>query len=340
MTSLIIDKDYATLLTDLKAAVKSAQLKAHRAVNTELITLYWTIGKNLLERQKVEQWGSKYLEQVSKDLKAEFPGMTGLSAVNLKRMRMFSSIFPTEIGSQAVTQLPWGHLIEILFKNKTIEPIEWYAQQAIENGWSRNVLTLMMKQNLYQRQSEAPKITNFKNTLPALQSDLANEMLKDPYSFEFLTLSKPASERAIENALILQIRDFLLELGQGFAFVGNQYHLDVGGDDFYIDCLFYNIKMRAYVVIELKSGKFKPEYAGQLNFYLTAIDRQLKVSEDNPTVGILLCESKNKVVAQYAVDGMVKPMGISEYELSKALSQRLQTCRAEQAETEIEIEVS
>jgi predicted nuclease of restriction endonuclease-like (RecB) superfamily len=246
----IIDTDYATLITDLKHAVKTAQLKAHRAVNTELITLYWTIGKNLLQRQNIEQWGSKYLEQVSRDLKAEFPGMTGFSRSNLYYMRQFAQDYSgMPIVQQPVGQLAWGHTILLIQSVKDKDTRDWYAQQAIKNGWSRNVLNMMIKQNLHQRQSKAPKITNFKHTLPALQSDLANEMLKDPYSFEFLTISKPASERAIENALIHHIRDFLLELGQGFAFISNQYHLDVGGDDFYIDCLLYNFKMKCFVVI-------------------------------------------------------------------------------------------
>ena len=222
-------------------------------------------------------------------------------------------------------QLGWGIIIDLNHRVKDKPTREWYAQQALQEGWSRNVLNLMIKQDLYGRQAEAPKITNFKETLPAAQSDMAQQMFKDPYCFEFLTIDKPAHERAIENALVNQIRDFLLELGQGFAFIGNQYQLNVGGDDFYIDCLFYNLKMRCYVVIELKSGKFKPEYSGQLNFYLTAIDREVKAPEDQPTIGILLCETKNEVVAQYAVDGMTKPMGISQYELGEALTARLKS---------------
>lgn len=324
MNIITNDKSYISLILELKDRVLKAQLRAHRAVNTELIKLYWEIGKSLSDRQQSEKWGSKYLEQVSKDLKTEFPGMKGFSVTNLKRMRVFFREFPyNSIGAQAVPQLPWGHIVVLIQRVKSVDARGWYIQQALENSWSRNVLSMMIKQDLYARQKLAPKITNFKDTLPAAQSDLACEMFKDPYCFDFLTITKTAGERDIENALINQIRDFLLELGQGFAFVGNQYHLNIGGDDFYIDCLFYNFKLKCFVVIELKTGKFKPEYAGQLNFYLTAIDREVKSADDSATIGILLCETKNEIVAQYSVDGMTKPMGISQYELSQALTNRL-----------------
>ena len=313
-----------SLILELKDRVLKAQLRAHRAVNTELIKLYWEIGKSLSDRQQSEKWGSKYLEQVSKDLKAEFPGMKGFSRRNLEYMRKFYSTFSfVEITQQPAAQLGWSYLMIFLDKKMSLETINWYSQKAMQEGWSRNVLSMMIKQDLYARQKLAPKITNFKDTLPAAQSDLACEMFKDPYCFDFLTITATAGERDIENALINQIRDFLLELGQGFAFVGNQYHLNIGGDDFYIDCLFYNFKLKCFVVIELKTGKFKPEYAGQLNFYLTAIDREVKSADDGSTIGILLCETKNEIVAQYSVDGMTKPMGISQYELSKALTNRL-----------------
>jgi predicted nuclease of restriction endonuclease-like (RecB) superfamily len=323
ISRLLIDEDYAHLLCDLKHKIKTAQLKAHRAVNTELILLYWSIGKELLQRQKVEAWGSKYLEQISKDLKAEFSNVSGFSERNLMRMRQFASLYHAEITPQAVAQLPWGHISVLIQKVKDKPARDWYAQQALQQGWSRNVLNMMLKQDLYARQIEAPKITNFRETLPTAQSDMAEQMFKDPYCFEFLTMDKSVHERTIENALINHIRDFLLELGQGFAFIANQYHLTVGGDDFYIDCLFYHLKLRCYVVIELKSGKFKPEYSGQLNFYLTAIDRELKGAGDQPAIGILLCGTKNEIVAQYAVDGMTKPMGISQYELGEALTARI-----------------
>lgn len=324
MNIITNDKSYVSLILELKDRVLKAQLRAHRAVNTELIKLYWEIGKSLSDRQQSEKWGSKYLEQVSKDLKSEFPGMKGFSKRNLEYMRKFYSIFyAVEITQQPAAQLGWSCLMIFIDKKISLETIDWYSKKAIQEGWSRNVLSMMINQDLYARQKLAPKITNFKDTLPKAQSDLACEMFKDPYCFDFLTITKPAGEREIENALINQIRDFLLELGQGFAFVGNQYHLNIGGDDFYIDCLFYNFKLKCFVVIELKTGKFKPEYTGQLNFYLTAIDREVKSIDDNATIGILLCETKNEVIAQYSVDGMTKPMGISQYELSKALTNRL-----------------
>ncbi|MDF1759563.1 MAG: PDDEXK nuclease domain-containing protein [Coxiellaceae bacterium] len=327
---LLLDNDYSLLINQLKQKITVAQTRARLAVNSELIQLYWSIGRVLFERQKIEAWGSKYLNQVSSDLSYEFPESKGFSRRNLERMRQFYLIYQVEqIAAQPVSQLPWGHIIYLIQKVKYDIQREWYIQQTITQGWSRKVLSVMIDQDLYRRQTNSSKITNFKNTLTSTQSELAQNLFKDPYCFEFLALKKPLRERDIEIALVHQIRDFLLELGQGFAFMGNQYHLNVGGDDFYIDCLFYNVEMRCYVVVELKSGKFKPEYTGQLNFYLTAIDQQIKKDTDNPTIGILLCETKNKIVAQYAVDGMTKPMGISQYELSEALTQRIKRITAE-----------
>ena len=334
--NLVLDNEYQQTLEALKERVRSARLKAARAVNTELIQLYWDIGNTILEKQKHAKWGSKFLEQTSKDLSSAFPGMKGFSSVNLKRMRMFANEFSTdEIGSQAVTQLPWGHIVELMFKVKIPEHRTWYAKKTIENGWSRKVLTFQIGQDLYARQgTETKKISNFSAALPAPQSELAHEVLKDPFKFEFLSIDDTAKERDIEEGLVNHIRDFLLELGSGFSFVGNQYHLAVGGDDFYIDCLFYHLNMRCYVVIEIKLGKFKPGDAGQLNFYQTVIDREVKHKDDNPTIGILLCGAKNEIVAQYSVDGMSKPMGISEFELSKMLTKKLKGLESPQKELE------
>jgi len=323
-SNIIIDQDYAALIQSIKQTVKSSQLKAHRAVNVELIKMYWLIGKELSERKKLEQWGAKFLEQVSKDLKLEFPGLKGFSLRNLKYMCQFALTYPVGlIGQQAVAQLPWGHIVLLIQKVKGGSLRDWYVDQAIEQGWSRHVLNQMIKSELHLRQKDKLKITNFQKTLPKEQSDLAYEILKDPYCFDFVNVNASSHERDIENALVNNIRDFLLHLGKGYAFVGNQYHLKIGETDFYIDCLFYNFKMRCFVVIELKKGVFKAEYTGQLNLYLTGIDRLVKLPEDNPTIGIVLCESKDEIVAQYAVDGMTKPMGISEYELGKALTQHL-----------------
>ena len=319
---VVIDKDYVELINNLKKTIQTAQIKAHRSVNIELIKMYWSIGNDLLVRQKTASWGAKYIEQVSKDLCAEFPGAQGFSTTNLKYMRKFAQEYlENELSHQlGDLMLPWRHIVDLLTKIKDKNERSWYAKQASIEGWSRSIMNIMITQKIYDKQSKLNKITNFSKTLPSKQSDLMQEMFKDPYSFDFLNIHEDAKEKELEDALIINIRDFILRLGKGFAFVGNQYHINVGGDDFYIDCLFYNIPMKAYTVIELKCNKFKPEYAGQLNFYLTAIDRQLKSPDDNPTIGILLCETKNEIVAQYAVDGMSKPMGISQYELGEALT--------------------
>ena len=336
--NLVLDNEYQQTLASLKERVRSAQFKAARIVNTELIKLYWDIGHTIVEKQKNAKWGSKFLEQTSKDLISAFPGMKGFSVTNLKYMRLFAQNYSTDtIGQQPVDQLelPWGHITVLLTKLSSQDVRNWYAGQAVKNGWSRKVLTFQIGQDLYARQgTETKKISNFAAALPAPQSELAHEVLKDPFKFEFLALADKPKERDIEEGLINHIRDFLLELGSGFSFVGNQYHLEVGGDDFYIDCLFYNFKMRCFVILEIKTGKFKPDYAGQLNFYQTVMDREIKHKDDNPTIGILLCGAKNEIVAQYSVDGMTKPMGISEFELSKMLTQKLKGLDSPQKELE------
>jgi predicted nuclease of restriction endonuclease-like (RecB) superfamily len=329
-TNIIIDNDYAELITKLKQKVATARLKAHRAVNTELIKLYWTIGKELLARQKLESWGSKYLEQVSRDLKLAFPGMRGFSTTNLKCMRIFAQEYP-EIGQQAVDQLGWGSIVDLNHRVKCKSTRNWYAQQALEQGWSRSVLSMMIKSDLHARQSQTPKITNFKQTLPAPQSDMAQELFKDPYTFEFLNIKKPAKERDIEDALVTNIRDFLLQLGKGFSFVGSQYKLKVAGDEFFIDMLFFNMTLNCYVVIELKTGKFQPADSGQLNFYTTVIDEQIKENHHTSTIGILLCENKNEVVAEYSLKKIDSPIGISKYDLGAALTQHLKISRESKA---------
>ena len=256
-SNLIIDEDYISLINGIKQQVKSAQLKAHRAVNTELISMYWAIGKELIARQKTEQWGSKYLEQVSADLMIEFPGMKGLSKRNLEYMRQFSDLFNFDsIAQQPAAQLGWSSIMLFLDKKLSINLSNWYAQQAIEQGWSRNVLSHMIETELHLSQKEANKITNFKNTLPQITSDMAQAMFKDPYCLEFMGIQEVNHERDLENALVDNIRDFLLHLGKGFAFIGNQYKLVVGGDEFFIDMLFFNTELNAYIVIELKTTKF------------------------------------------------------------------------------------
>lgn len=315
---------YADWLADLKGRIHTAQQRAALAVNRELVLLYWQIGRDILARQAEQGWGAKVIERLAHDLRTAFPEMKGFSRANLMYMRAFAEAWPDgEIVQQAVGHLPWGHNLVLLTRLKDPQQRLAYAQSAIENGWSRNVLNIHIETRLLERTGKA--VTNFELSLPKPQSDLAHESLKDPYRLDFLGLGKEAAERDIENALVKHVTEFLLELGAGFAFVGRQVMLDVGGDEFFIDLLFYHLKLRCYVVIELKAGKFKPEHLGQLGFYLTAVDRQVKSEHDNPTIGLLLCKSKNKVVAEYALGDKTQPMGIAEYKLLESLPAELQT---------------
>lgn len=315
---------YRTWLAELKTRIHQAQQRATLSVNQELLLLYWQIGRDILERQATQGWGAKVIEQLAHDLRKHFPEMKGFSARNLKYMRAFADAWPdNEFVQQPVAQLPWGHNLVLLTKLKDTQERLFYAQKAVENNWSRNVLVMQIESRLQERQGTA--VTNFEQRLPKAQSDLARESLKDPYRFDFLNLGQEAQERDIEAALIRHVTDFLLELGAGFAFVGRQVPLEVGGDDFYLDLLFYHLKLRCYVVIELKAGDFKPEHLGQLGFYLTAVDRQIKTDEDQPTLGLLLCKSKNKIVAEYALSDKSQPMGIAEYKLQQALPEKLET---------------
>jgi predicted nuclease of restriction endonuclease-like (RecB) superfamily len=315
---------YGDWLTDLKGRIHNAQQRATLAVNRELVLLYWQIGQDILARQAEQGWGAKVIERLAHDLRSAFPEMKGFSPRNLKYMRAFAEAWPdAEFVQQAAAQLPWGHNLVLLDKLPGPETRRWYATKAIEHSWSRNILVMQIETRLLERSGKA--VTNFDTSLPAPQSDLARESLKDPYRFDFLGLSTDAQERAVEAALVKHVTEFLLELGAGFAFVGRQVLLDVGGDEFFIDLLFYHLKLRCYVVIELKGGKFKPEHLGQLGFYMTAVDRQVKTEQDNPTIGLLLCKSKNKIVAEYALGDKAQPMGIAEYKLLESLPADLQT---------------
>ena len=297
---------YAVWLTELKGRIHSAQQTATLAVNRELVLLYWQIGRDILTRQAQQGWGAKVIERLAHDLRTAFPDMKGFSPRNLKYMRAFAEAWPEAEFVQAVlAQLPWYHQLALLDKLSSPDARRWYAAKAIEHNWSRN--------------------TNFEASLPKPQSDLARESIKDPYRFDFLGLTDEAQEREVEHALVKHVTEFLLELGAGFAFVGRQVLLDVGGDEFFIDLLFYHLKLRCYVVIELKGGKFKPEHLGQLGFYMTAVDKQVKHELDNPTIGLLLCKSKNKVVAEYALGDKSQPMGIAEYRLVESLPDPLRT---------------
>ena len=313
---------YPELLAELKSQIVSARLNAALSVNRELVLLYWRIGSQILSRQELEGWGSKVIDRLADDLRHAFPEMKGFSSRNLKYMRALAEAYPDEqFVQQVVAQIPWGHNVRILDCVKDHTERHWYIRQTIQHGWSRNVLVHQIESGLYQRQGKA--IANFDRTLPAPQSELARQILKDPYSFDFLSLSNEARERDLERGLIEHLREFLLELGVGFAFVGSQYHLEVGGEDFYIDLLFYHLHLRCFVVIELKICEFQPEFAGKMNFYLSAVDDLLRHPEDMPSIGLILCKSRNRIIAEYALRDMHRPMGVSEYQITASLPEHL-----------------
>jgi predicted nuclease of restriction endonuclease-like (RecB) superfamily len=313
---------YQDLLARLKNQIRTAQVRAAVAVNQELVLLYWGIGREILERQASEGWGSKVVDRLAHDLRAEFSDMKGLSRTNLLYMRSFAETWPDEsIVQQVVGRIPWGHNVRLLDMVKDREERLWYANAAIANGWSRNILVLQIESGLFRRQGKA--ITNFKATLPAPQSDLAQQLIKDPYNFDFLTLTSEAQERDLERGLLEHLRQFLIELGTGFAFVGSQVPLEVGGEDFKIDLLFYHLKLRCFCVIDLKMTPFKPEYAGKMNFYLSAVDDMLRHPDDQPSIGLILCKTKNRIIAEYALRNTATPMGISEFKHLEKLPEQL-----------------
>ncbi|UUX93282.1 PDDEXK nuclease domain-containing protein [Methanoplanus endosymbiosus] len=341
------DEEYKSWIAEIKSRLRQAQLKAAVSVNTALLEFYWQLGAEIVEKQKSAAWGSGFLKRLSHDLMAEFPEMKGFSETNLRFIRrwyLFYNEDPSNSvtgcdriehgdlpdtsgdknGAQAVhllTEIPWGHNRVIISKCSTVDEALFYVRKTIENNWSRNVLTHQIESRLYERDGRA--ITNFSSALPAPQSDLAQQILKDPYKFDFLSLSPEYTERELEKGLIEHITQFLLELGSGFAYVGKQKMLKVGEREFFIDLLFYHTRLHCYVVIELKTGDFEPEYAGKLNFYLKAVDAQLKTEKDEPTVGILLCKSHDALVVEYALSDIKKPIGVSEYDLVTSLPEDL-----------------
>lgn len=317
------DTYYPSWLESLKKQIQAARARAALVVNTELIRLYHKIGLDIIKRQQMYYWGDKIIQRLAADLKTAFPDMKGFSTTNLKYMRYFAEQCPIgKIGQQPADQLPWFHIVTILTKTQQVNR-EWYAVHAIEQGWSRLTLEQNIKSQLHKRQGTV--VSNFYKRLPAPQSALAQETLKDPYLFDFLGLADDAHEREIENALIRHISQFLLELGVGFAFVGRQYRLEVAGEEFFIDLLFYHTRLKCYIVIELKASTFKPEHTGQLNFYLSAIDAQIKTPDDRPTIGLLLCKSRNRIVAEYALRNVNSPIGVAEYKLMASLPKELKT---------------
>jgi len=319
---LIDDKTYLELVDEIKRKIAEAQREVVFSANKELITLYWNIGKIINEKNT---WGSRFIENLSRDINLEFPKMAGFSRSNLFNMSKFAKTYPDfEIVQRALYKLPWRSNLALMEKVKDKNEREWYIAKAIENKWSQPVLIHHIENGLYQRQVSAIKTDNFTNTLPPVKSDLVRSVTKDPYIFDFVSGANELYEIQTEKALVDDIARFLLELGSGFAFLGNQYHLEVGGEDFYIDLLFYNIELRCFVVIELKTTEFKPEFAGKLNFYLSAVDSILKKETDNPTIGLLLCKKKNSIVAEYALRDMMKPMGVAEYRLTGKLPEELE----------------
>ncbi len=319
-------KDYGQWLNHIKGQIQQVQQRAALAVNAELVRLYWHIGQSILLQQAEQGWGAKVIEQLAADLKTAFPTMKGFSRANLMGMRAFAEAWPSfeqdTIVQQLVGQLPWGHNLMLLSKLKTAEQRLIYAQYTQKYGWSRNVLVHQIETRLIEREGSA--ITNFASTLPNPLSDLAQQTLKDPYIFDFLSLGKEHNERELENALIEHITRFLLELGAGFAYMGKQVHIEVGGQDFYMDLLFYHVKLRCYVVVELKAVDLTPEHVGKLNFYLSAVDSQIKTEADAPTIGLLLCKTRNKIIAEYSLRDTNKPIGVAEYQLAQAIPEDLE----------------
>ncbi len=305
--------------------VQNAQNKVAFTINSQLLELYWELGRELTSRQKDRDWGSNYIDAAAKDLRESFPHIKGFSRRNLYAMRQWYQFYAQEFEfvPRRVAQIPWGHNRLIISKTKDLQEAAFYVSEVIENAWDRDTLEIQIENDLYRKVGRA--VTNFDRTLPEKQSELASQVLKDPYNFDFLGLENDALEKAVEDELVKNITKFLLELGKGFAFMGRQYKIEIGETDYFIDLLFYHVDLRCFVVVELKAGKFKPEYAGKLNFYLSAVDTQIKSPTDNPTIGILLCKKKNKIEAEYSLRDMTKPMGISEYKLTEIIPEKIKS---------------
>lgn len=326
---------YKEIFENIRNEILKSQYKAIQTVNKELIFIYWHIGKIIVDNSK---WGNKFIDNLSMDLKLEFPNITGFSIRNLKYMKKIAEEYPDfEFVQQTVAQIPWGHNIILLDKVKDIEERKWYINQSIINGWSRSLLMMQIESKLYQRQVIAKKVTNFPMTLPDMQSDLAIQTLKDPYIFDFISLKGKVKELEIENAMIDKIKDVLVELGKGFAFVGEQYKITVSEKDYFIDLLFYHLRLKCYIVVELKAREFEPTDAGQINFYLSAVDDLVKDETDNPTIGLLLCKNKDNFTAEYALRNINSPIGVSEYKLLEDMPEYLQAQLPNVEEIELHI---
>lgn len=311
---------YDDFLRDIKGRIQAAQIRAALALSREVVLLYWQIGKEIRARQDQHGWGAKVVQRLATDLKAAFPGVAGFSRTNLLYMRAFAEAYPDPVIVQQLldnSPLPWGHHVRVLDKVKDPDQRLWYIRAAHEHGWSRPILEHQIETDLYGRQGKA--VTNFSRTLPPPESDLAQQILKDPYNFDFLTLGQDAHERQLERGLLEHVRSFLLEMGTGFAFVGNQYHLEVSGKDYYMDLLFYHLKLRCFVIVELKTGEFMPEYAGKMNFYLSAVDDLLRHPADAPTIGLILCKSRDSLTVEYALRNTASPIGVAAFRVTDAL---------------------
>ncbi len=349
-SEILIDKEYKDWIISLKQKVRSAQLKAAVKINVELLQLYWDLGADIVSQQSQRSWGDGFLTHLSRDLISEFPDMKGFSRSNLERIRKWYLFWLKcdSISAQAVRklenvmleqrflQIPWGHNIVIIEQCKNIDDAAWYVSKTIEHGWSRAVLVHQIESGLINR--EGKSISNFPTTLPEPLSDLAQQTVKDPYIFDFLSLTSDYTERDLENSLVEHVSKFLLELGAGFAYIGRQVPLSVGDSDFFIDLLFYHIKLHCYIVIELKTTKFEPEHAGKLNFYIKAVDAQLRTELDAPTIGIIICKKRDKLVAEYALSDINKPIGVSEYRLTESLPDQLKSSLPSIEEIEAELE--
>ena len=334
---LEVDKNqYKEIFENIKNEILKSQYKAMQVVNRELVFMYWNIGKIILENAK---WGNKFIDNLSVDLKLEFPTIKGFSIRNLKNMKKFAEEYPDfEFVQKVSAQITWSDNLLILDKVKEFEKRKWYINETVKNGWSYDILDWQIKSNLYERQAISEKVNNFQNTLPDVQSDLAMQTMKDPYLFDFIALKGKVKELEIEDAMINKIKDVLIELGNGFAFVGNQYKLTVSNKDYFIDLLFYHLKLKCYIVVELKSREFEPTDAGQLNFYLSAIDDLVKDETDNPSIGLLLCKSKDKFTAEYALKDINKPIGVSEYKILQDIPEYLQSQLPKAEDIELHIQ--
>jgi len=334
----ITTPDFFEWIAILKAKIRSARNKLAFSINSQVLELYWEIGRDIAEKQQNSNWGSSFVEKIAEELKQDFPEIKGFSRRNIYAILQWYKFYSEkyQFVPQVVAQIPWGHNRLIITKVKNIDEAEFYCRAVVQNAWDRDTLEIQIESKYFLTAGNSTH--NFGNTLPAKQSKLATQTLKDPYNFDFLGLENDALEKAIEDELTKNITKFLLELGKGFAFLGRQYKIEIGENDHFLDMLFYHLELRCYIVIELKAGKFMPEYAGKLNYYLSAVDSQLRKPEDNPTIGILLCKKKNKIDVEYALRDINKPMGISEYVLTNAIPDniKLQLPSVEELERELE----